>query len=313
MARDLPNATTVGTPHGPIRVLRWSDGGRRRPAALLVHGTGHCAAVWSGIAAELADELDVYAIDRRGHGASLKPPDAYDFTDFVGDTLAVIDELGLEDAFGIGHSAGATDLLLAAPQRPNAFRRLLAIEPTVMDPARPDVNRVHAGPHHAALDGIIRRRDSFPSREDALARYDGRGFFVGWRPDLLAAYVRDGFADNPDGSVTLCCTPQLEWQMVSCISSAMHGDYRRGDPANPFVALTRIGCPTLVIATEHSQPIYGAMATTAGEMIPGAATLQLPGVGHAVPMVAPEQVAAIARSWWHGRGPSASPASIGVA
>lgn len=298
MAATAPRSDVVETADGSIHVLHWGDGDPQRPAALLVHGTGHCASVWTGVAAELAATFEVYAVDRRGHGASTKPADAYDFTDFAGDAVAVIDALGLDGAFGIGHSAGGTDLLLAAPQRPHAFRRLLVIEPTVMDPDDPDAQRAAAAEHRAALDGMTRRRAEFAGRAEALARYDGRGFFAGWRPDVLAAYVRDGFDDRADGTVSLRCAPEREWRMVTHISAAMHGEYRRGDPGNPFGALRRIDCPTMLIATEHSQPIYGQMASTAAEMIPGSSSRLLTGVGHAVPMTAPERIAALALELW---------------
>ena len=48
--------------------------------------------------------------------------------------VAVIEALDLSDIFGIGHSAGATDLLLAAKLLPARFSRLFVMEPTVMDP-----------------------------------------------------------------------------------------------------------------------------------------------------------------------------------
>ena len=55
----------------------------------------------------------------------------------------MIEALGLSDIYGIGHSAGATDLLLAAKLLPRRFSRLFVMEPTVMDP-RSDTRRVAA-------------------------------------------------------------------------------------------------------------------------------------------------------------------------
>ena len=72
-----------------------------RPAALLTHGTGFCAATWTGVIEQLAGRFDLFAVDRRGHGTSSAPADAYDFTDFADDAVRVIDALGLQDAFAI--------------------------------------------------------------------------------------------------------------------------------------------------------------------------------------------------------------------
>ena len=120
---------------GRIALARWGEADPHKPPALLVHGTGFVAEVWDEIARELAADYTVYGLDRRGHGASHKPPlDQYHFLDFARDVCAVVEALDLTDIFGIGHSAGATDLLLAARLLPERFSRLFVMEPTVMDP-----------------------------------------------------------------------------------------------------------------------------------------------------------------------------------
>ena len=106
-----------------------------KPPALLVHGTGFVAEVWDEVARGLAANYTVYALDRRGHGASHKPAaDRYHFLDFADDLSAGDRGARPPDIFGIGHSAGATDLLLAAKLLPRRFSRLFVMEPTVMDP-----------------------------------------------------------------------------------------------------------------------------------------------------------------------------------
>src|SRR5690349_7456974 len=137
MHAPLPEPSMLQNGAVPIAVYRWGEPRAGRPAALLTHGTGFCASVWSGVAEQLASDFVVYAIDRRGHGASGKPADAYDFLDFADDAVRVIDGLQLQSAFALGHSAGATDLLLAAVQRPRAFQCIYALEPTAMDAGAP--------------------------------------------------------------------------------------------------------------------------------------------------------------------------------
>lgn len=120
---------------GRIALARWGDADSKKPPALLVHGTGFVAEVWDEVARELASKYTVYGIDRRGHGASHKPStEQYHFLDFAYDICTVVEALDLTGIFGIGHSAGATDLLLAAKLLPRRFSRLFAMEPTVMDP-----------------------------------------------------------------------------------------------------------------------------------------------------------------------------------
>lgn len=102
-----------------IALARSGEAQSGKPPALLVHGTGFVAEVWDEVAGGLVSSHTVYAFDRRGHGASHKPAtDRYHFLDFALDVCAVIEALDLTGILGVGHSAGATDLLLA----PNCFR-----------------------------------------------------------------------------------------------------------------------------------------------------------------------------------------------
>jgi pimeloyl-ACP methyl ester carboxylesterase len=271
-----------------------------RPVMLLSHGTGFCAAPWAGVAEVLADEFELCAVDRRGHGTSTAPPDGYDFTDFARDAVCVVDALGLRDAYAVGHSAGATDLLLCAAERPDAFRRLLVIEPTAMDPGEPNV-RVDMAPFHTEALGVFaRRRATFATRQEVRDRYTERGVFVGWRPDLLDAFVRDGFADAADGSVRSRCDPAHETAMLRHIFAAMEGTYRAGEVDHPFDALQRVRCPTRVVTTERSQPIYATMAAIVHQLVPDTSQLHLDGLGHTAAQVDPERVATEVRRFWSG-------------
>src|SRR4029079_2668682 len=122
---------SIGPADAQIAMLQWGESGK--PPALLVHGTGFVAQVWDEVARDLPSTCTVYALDRRGHGASHKTG-AYHFLDYADDVCRVIDALGLRSIYGIGQSAGAPALMLAASQLPGRFTRLFVIEPTVMDP-----------------------------------------------------------------------------------------------------------------------------------------------------------------------------------
>jgi pimeloyl-ACP methyl ester carboxylesterase len=287
---------TVKASAGPLACTRWATPDSSRPTALLVHGTGFCASVWNGVARDLADDFDVVAFDRRGHGASTKPADVYDFDDFADDICELADALGLHGAYGIGHSAGGTDLLLAAPRRPDAFARLLLIEPTVMDPHEPTRDIAAApGPQPAARQ---RRRPTFPSRQAAFDRLEGRGIFAGWQPELFDAYITDGFESLADGHVTLRCDPVIEESMLLRIWAAMDGTH----PTETFECLNEIRCPVLIATTANSNPRYRRMADTARRHIENATIEHLAGLGHAAPQVAPERIASLARRFWNQTG-----------
>ncbi len=202
----------IGPADARIALARWGEDDSRKPPALLSHGTGFVAEVWDDIARELASDYTVYALDRRGHGDSHKPAaDRYHFLDFAEDVCTVIETLGLSNIYGIGHSAGATDLLLAAKLNPARFARLFVMEPTVMDPhaARPEGKGL-SDSATGAVQGVLRRQAEFDSAEAALLRYQAAPAFAKWTESSLRAYIRHGFAPQEDGRVRLRCTPELE-------------------------------------------------------------------------------------------------------
>ncbi|WP_373291599.1 alpha/beta fold hydrolase [Bradyrhizobium guangdongense] len=269
-------------------MLQWGESGK--PPALLVHGTGFVADVWDEVARDLASTYTVYALDRRGHGASHKPG-AYHFADYADDICRVIDALDLRDVYGIGHSAGATDLLLAAKLRPGYFRRLFVMEPTVMNP-RAERNP-SAGLSEQSLSRVqsaLRRQAEFDSRDAVFERYRVAPAFADWTDASLWAYVRHGFTPLDNGRVRLCCTPEIESAMLHPIYEAMEQVYIGDARGNPFAWLREIACPVMVTTAETSWPIYKEMASRAMALIPQARALAFEGAGHCVAQEAPARV-----------------------
>jgi pimeloyl-ACP methyl ester carboxylesterase len=265
-----PKRISVGPVGEHIALARWGEDGSGKPPALLLHGTGFVAEVWDEVARELASRYTVYALDRRGHGDSHKPAaDRYHFQDFAEDVCRVIEALDLSDIFGIGHSAGATDLLLAAKLLPKRFSRLFVMEPTVMDPRAIRADGAGLSDRStAAVQSVLRRQAEFDSAETVFQRYRAAPAFATWSESSLRAYIRHGFAPLRDGRVRLLCTPEIESAITLRICEAMEQVYTGDDRGNPFEWLTEIDCPVCVATTEQSWPIYKMMASRAVALVP---------------------------------------------
>jgi pimeloyl-ACP methyl ester carboxylesterase len=279
---------SVGPADARIALARWGEDGARKPPALLLHGTGFVAEVWDDVARELAADYTVYALDRRGHGDSHKPgPDHYHFQDFAEDVCTAIEALGLTDIYGIGHSAGATDLLLAAKLRPDRFTRLFVMEPTVMDPR---AQRAGGLSDFAigAVKGVLRRQAEFESADAAFQRYRAAPAFADWTEASLRAYIRHGFTAQEDGRVRLRCTPELESAILQPIFEAMEQVYTGDARGNPFAWLSEIACPVRVATAEKSWTVYKEMVARAVALMPGASQCSFHGIGHCVAQEAPE-------------------------
>jgi pimeloyl-ACP methyl ester carboxylesterase len=280
---------SIGSADTRIALVQWAEEDSDRPPALLLHGTGFAADVWDEVARDLASDYTVYALDRRGHGDSHKPAaNCYHFQDYAQDLCGVIEELGLRDIYGIGHSAGATDLLLAARLLPGRFARLFVMEPTVMDPrAARDGATGLSERATSAVQGALRRQSEFDSLDAVFTRYRAAPAFADWTEASLRAYIRHGFAPAENGRVRLRCTPETESAILRPIFEAMEQVYAGDMRGNPFGWLTEIDCPVRIATAEKSSPIYKEMASRAVSLIPNATEWNFEAIGHCVAQEAP--------------------------
>lgn len=180
-------------------------GGRGEPL-IVAHATGFCGGAYAPLANELAERFHVWALDFRGHGESTAPgSEALAWERMTDDLEAAVGAISDgEPIAAFGHSMGGACVLRLEMRRPGTFRWAYVFEPIVVLPDMP-MDR----PNPLA-DGAARRRATFPSKADALARYASRPPLDIFRADALLAYVEHGFRDEPDGSVTLRCAPADE-------------------------------------------------------------------------------------------------------
>src|SRR5260370_26536596 len=106
----------IDLPAGRFHYLSWGTERTALPAALLLHGITSSAQSWVRVGEALADRYRVYALDMRGHGESIKPPQgAYSLRNTADDAAEFMEALGLERPVLIGHSwGGATAMVLAS-------------------------------------------------------------------------------------------------------------------------------------------------------------------------------------------------------
>lgn len=108
-----------------IAVAHWP--GQGRPVVCLHGLTANCRA-WDVMAAELAPDCDVWALDLRGRGRSDKPAAGYGIAQHCADILAMIAGLGLERPALMGHSLGAYIALELAAGHPELIDRVVLVD-----------------------------------------------------------------------------------------------------------------------------------------------------------------------------------------
>jgi pimeloyl-ACP methyl ester carboxylesterase len=277
-----------------IAVHATAEPDAHRPIAVLVHGTGYLAQVWSGANSELARTHTIVALDRRGHGLSRQPGDGYDFENFADDLVAVLDYFNIHDALGVGHSAGATDILLGAARRPGAFSRIFVVEPTVMLPdgraAAREGEREFNGALRMVLERVRRRRSVFADRPDALSFLSKSPWFKGWWEPLVQEFVAHGLEDRENG-VHLRCRPAAEAAMLVPVFEVMQQSYAR---PGIFASLGSVQVPVCVATCTYSEPVYKPMAVAARSLLPRSTKITFR-TGHCVAQQDPNVFASAVR------------------
>lgn len=266
-----------------VQVAAYDFGGDG-PPLLLAHATGFHAHVLEPLARELGAHLHCYAFDERGHGDTVVPDGlTYAWGGFADDARAVIAGFGLARPFGFGHSAGGAALLLAEEDDPGLFRALYCFEPIVLPYEVP----LDAAIDNPLSEGARRRREVFPSRDDAYANYASKPPLDVLAPDVLRAYVDHGFAALDDGTVRLKCRGAVEAEV-----------YRMMPAHNAFARFGLVRCPVEIACGEQSDAFGPGLIARQAAALADARTEVFPGLGHFGPLQDPPAVAqAVARAF----------------
>ena len=253
-----------------VRVATYDVGGEG-PDLLFVHATGFCGGVWAPLAEHLTG-LHRAALDVRGHGRSSVPTGAMSWAGTGDDVLVTVDALGLVRPIGVGHSLGGASLLMAELSRPGTFGRLWLFEPIVFPTTPVPAASAADGPNPMA-EAARRRRPDFPSRRAAIEHYAVKAPLNELDPASLAAYVRYGFDERSDGTVTLRCRPEVE-----AATFEMGAEHRTWD------RLGGVRCPVTIVRGRADGFGPATLAPGIVERLPRGRLEDHPDLGHFGPL-----------------------------
>lgn len=253
-----------------------------RHPLVLAHATGFCGAVWRPLIPALREHFRVITLDQRGHGDSDKPDTEYAWRDFVEDLAGVIDALRLRDVYAVGHSKGGAAVAGVAALHPGRIARAVLLDPVLIDPL-PE-GRDPAG--NLLAIGARRRRQVWDSRAQMIESFAARPPFDLWRRDFLEAYVDGGTFVRDDGRIELKCPGEIEARV-----------YEGAARSSSIVFLQKMEIPTLLVSGASSLTLPPARARQAALSLRDGRLEILPGVGHFVPMEAPDDVLRLLRGF----------------
>jgi len=273
---DRPHTTTVieRTENVDGITVHYKIQGSGEPL-VLIHGVGSYLEAWDSVAARLRDRFQILSFDLRGHGQSSRPREQFFIDDFVKDTLAVADHVGMDRFHLAGFSLGGLIAQKLALTSPHRLRRL-ALLSTVAGRNPQEQARVqerlatmqredsaHHGTHH--FDTSLSRWLT----EDFQAKH----------PDTIT-YLRKRNAENdPDCYVTA---------------------YRVLAATDFSDVIDQIAVPTLVATGEEDQGSSPRMARLMSTRIPDARLEIFKGMRHSILIEAPDLVAQSLRAFFSG-------------
>lgn len=267
--------------------LCWFEWGRRgAPQVLLVHATGFHARCWDQVVRALPDDLHVLAIDMRGHGRSDKTP-PYNWQTFGADLLGFVAAENIRDAVGVGHSMGGHCIAHVAAHAPEAFARLLLVDPVIMSPD------AYAAARHQTFASpeehpVARRRAHWSSPAEMQVRFADRLPFARWQPAVLADYCQHGLLSEPSGGYTLACPGVVEATIyMGSARVEIHSEVARVQvPVTVLRAPPRAPGDTSVMDFSKS-PTWPELASR----FPRGRDVFLPDHTHFIPMEDPQLIA----------------------
>ncbi len=126
---DTFEKTQIDAGGATIRLVKKGD----RFPLLLLHGYPQTHLMWHKIAPRLAEEFTVVAPDLRGYGDSSKPEDGPDHSNYskramAQDLVTVMDKLGYQEFFVVGHDRGARVAHRMALDHPQRVKRLAVLD-----------------------------------------------------------------------------------------------------------------------------------------------------------------------------------------
>ena len=259
-------------PAGRLTKVHWEEGGEG-PPLLLLNGWTAGGNVWPAAwLKDLERSFRVIRMDTRGSGLSRTAPAPFTMSDLADDAAAVLRAAGVERARVVGLSMGgmiAQELALRHPAHVSELFLVATRPPTPAQiPGAPELT-----------DRAFDRPRPGESREAFLR-------------SLWAAHAAPGFAEREPalldelvGQLGERRTPRAGVMNQSLAILGWHGPRR----------LTRLAVPTTVVhgAVDRLTPVGNGMRLAG--MIPGARYVEIPEVGHLVPLEAGDFLADLVR------------------
>lgn len=212
------------------------DQGSSRKLVFL-HGLMGSGANWLSIAKAFSSDYHILYYDQRGHGRSFSPGTGYSPKDFAEDLLHILDELGWQKIYLVGHSMGgrnAAQFAFLYPER---------VEKLVIEDMGPDENPRSIAKMNDLLDGIPA---PFVSKTEAKNYFTGdflQQFAERPQVKLLGQFLYTNIIEK---------NGHYDWRFnIKAIKECVH----KGRAEDLYREFSQLKMPTLLLRGQHSEDL----------------------------------------------------------
>ena len=230
---------------------------------VFLHGLMGTGSNWGRIVPAFEADYQVLRYDQRGHGRSTKPDSGYHPRDFAADLKIILDELGWDRVYLVGHSMGGRNALEFAAQNPERIIKL------VLEDIGPNSNYVAVERMERLLDLVPL---PFVDREE-MRRFFAEDYpaLISWYPNAptIAKFLQTNIEILPDGSQA--------WRFAR---EAIFKTLREARLEDRWPMWQNLKPPTLVIRGELSNDLDPETFRRMGVLRPQTKLVQIEGAGH---------------------------------
>lgn len=225
-------------------------------------------------------------------GDQAPPKDYRDWNADADDLLAGFVAYDLRDVVALGHSLGGVVSMLALLKAPERFKALIMLDPPILPPdmlaeigAAWDGGYVDQMP---LVQGALRRRQVFASREEAFERFRQKPLFADWSDESLWLYLEHGMRPRSnDGGFEWRWSTEWEAHYFSTVYLRIWEDLPR---------LTE-SPPALLVRGGESDTLLAEAFDRIQSLAPALDCIEMAGQGHLFPLAAPAETAKLLMDW----------------
>jgi pimeloyl-ACP methyl ester carboxylesterase len=265
----LPRHRAVATGGLRFHLVEW--GNPDKPTILFLHGVGLTARTWDLVCLGLRQDFHCLALDQRGHGDTEWSADGEYGTEALStDLRGLVQHLGLDDFFLVGHSMGGMVALTYAEADAAKLRALVLVDsapgernPPPPAPAQQQPNAVFnfmAGPSELdSVEDFVERAMAFNPARD---------------PRLLRRSLLHNLRQLPDGRWT--------WKYDRARILGRDRSKMLASRRALWDAIDAVTCPTLLLRGQRSESLSDATAAEFTAALPDGRWEVIPDAGHTI-------------------------------